>query len=79
MATLSIDELADHLNKLSPQERELLFQKVRHRDFVTRLEGLSERYRTRLAREGTLTRSVEELLCAWAQEREDLVSRDHPE
>lgn len=79
MATLSIDELAEHLNRLSPQERELLFQKVRHRDFITRLEELSERYRTRLAREGTLTRSVEELLCAWAQEREDLVCRDHPE
>ncbi len=79
MGTLSIDELAEYLNRLSLEERELLYRKVRHRDLTSRLERLSERYRARLAREEASTRSVEDLLSAWAQEREDLVARDHPE
>ena len=79
MATLSLDELAEQLNRLTPQERESLFEKVRHRDFLSRLAELSERYRARLAREGGLARIPEELLAAWADEREILVHRDHPE
>jgi hypothetical protein len=79
MTTSSLDELAEQLNRLTPQEREILYQKVRHKDFVARLERLSERYRARLAREGNLARTPEDLLAAWAEEREDLVRRDRPE
>lgn len=79
MATLSLDELAEHLNRLTPQEREVLYQKVQHQDFLTRLEALSERFRARLAREGSLTAAPGDLIAAWSREREDLVRRDHPE
>ena len=78
MAALSLDELAEHLNRLTPQEREVLYQKVRHQDFLTRLEALSERYRARLTREGSLTAAPGDLIVAWSREREDLVRRDHP-
>ena len=79
MTISSLDELAEQLNRLTPQEREVLYQKVRHKDFLTRLERLSERYRARLAREGGLARTPDDLLASWAEEREDLVCRDHPE
>jgi len=79
MAILSLDELAEHLNRLTPQEREVLFQKVRHQDFLARLAALSTRYRARLAREGHPPTTPEELIAAWKTEREDLVRREHPE
>jgi hypothetical protein len=79
MTISSLDELAEQLNRLTPQEREVLYQTVRHKDFLTRLERLSERYRARLAREGSLARTPDDLLASWAEEREDLVCRDHPE
>lgn len=79
MAMLNLDELAEQLNRLTPQEREVLYQKVRHKDFLTRLEKLGERYRARLGREGSLARTPDDLLASWAEEREDLVCRDHPE
>jgi hypothetical protein len=79
MGALNLDQLAEQLNRLTPQEREILYQKVRHQDFLARLEALSERYRSRLAREGHLPATPEELIAAWKREREDLARRDYPE
>ena len=78
MAPLNLDELAEHLNRLTPRQREILYQKVRHQDFLARLKALSERYRARLAREGRPLATPEELIATWNREREDLVRRDHP-
>lgn len=79
MAAPNLDELAEQLNRLTPQEREVLFAKVRHQDFLDRLEALSQRYRDRLAREGKLAQAPEDLLAALREQREDLVRRDYPE
>lgn len=79
MATPNLDELADQLNRLSQEERQILFRKLRHREFLLRLEELSAMYRARLEREGELVHTREELLAAWAQQREDLARRDYPE
>lgn len=74
----SIDELAREITALPPSDQEVLLDKVARLNFQKGLGDLAEKYRTRIAREGHLDVSTDEVWVELHRIREEIAQRDYP-
>jgi hypothetical protein len=74
-----IEELAQQIADLPPEEQERLLDRAAALALRKGLKALSERYRQRLRREGRLDQPVEEIWRALRQIREEVAARESPE
>ena len=75
--SVSINELAESIVALAPQEQEELIEKVAELNFQRGLSVLSQKYRDRLAQEGQLQRPAAEVLAELAKLREEIAAHDY--
>ena len=75
--SVSINELAESIVALAPQEQEELIEKVAELNFQRGLSALSQKYRDRLAQEGKLQRPAAEILAELAKLREEIAAHDY--
>ncbi|MCI0438528.1 MAG: hypothetical protein L0177_05295 [Chloroflexi bacterium] len=73
----TITELAETIESLDPEQQAELLKKVAELNFQRGLEALSRRYRERLAIEGALEQSAEEILSSLKEIREHIASNDY--
>lgn len=74
----SIDELARTITELPPSEQQALLDRVVQLNFQKGLNDLAEKYRARLAREGSLDIRAEQVWSELQRIREEVASRDYP-
>jgi hypothetical protein len=74
-----IEELAQQIAELPPEEQERVLERAAAITLQKGLKTLSEKYRERLRREGTLTQPVESIWEALRQIREEVAARDYPD
>ena len=74
----SVDELAQSIAALSRPEQEALIERIAQLNFQKGLADLSDRYRARLASEGRLDISVDEIWDELRRIREEIAERDYP-
>ena len=74
-----IEELAQQIADLSPEEQERLLDRAAALALRKGLRALSERYRQRLRTEARLDQPVEEIWRALRQIREEVAARDCPD
>ncbi len=75
--TSLIEELAERIAALDPEQQEALLNKVSELNFRKGLKELSNRYRERLAQEGKLGQKAEEVLAGLKQMREKIAADDY--
>lgn len=75
--SVSINELAENIVALAPQEQEELIEKVATLNFLRGLEALSRKYRERLAHEGKLHQPAPEMLAELDKLREEIAAHDY--
>ena len=75
--SVSINELAESIVALAPQEQEELIEKVAALNFQRGLTALSRKYRDRLAQEGKLQQAAAEILAELAKLREEIAAHDY--
>ena len=72
-----IDELATEICMLAPQEQQKLLIRVADLNFEHGLEGLSARYRKRLAEEGKLEQKAAEVLSELEEVRTKIAADEY--
>lgn len=72
-----IEELAQQIAALPPVEQERLLERVATLTLQKGLRALSEQYRERLRREGTLDQSIEAIWEALRLIRDEVAARDY--
>lgn len=75
--SLHIDQLAERIATLAPEQQAALFEKVAELTFQRGLESLAQQYRERLAREGQLDQDAEQVMTALERIREEVAARDY--
>jgi hypothetical protein len=75
--SVSINELAEIIVTLTPQDQEELIKKVADLNFQRGLEALSQKYRERLAQEGKLQQPAAEVLAELDRLREEIAAYDY--
>ncbi len=73
----SVDELAKDIAALPPSDQEALIEKVAKLNFQKGLSELAEKYRARLAREGRLDISSEQVWAELTRIRDQIAERDY--
>lgn len=74
-----IEELAQQIADLPPEEQERLLDRAAALGLRKGLRALSDRYRQRLRMEARLDQPVEEIWRALRQNREEVAARDCPD
>jgi hypothetical protein len=74
----SIDQLAKVITELNPSEQQALLDKVAQLNFQKGLHDLAEKYRARLAREGKLNASLEQIWEELNHTRQKIAEHDYP-
>jgi hypothetical protein len=74
----SIDQLAKLITDLNPSEQHALLDKVAQLNFHKGLHDLAEKYRARLAREGKLNVSPEQIFEELNHTRQKIAEHDYP-
>jgi hypothetical protein len=74
---LSLDELATQIATLDPAEQDALWEKVAALNFQRGLETLAQKYRARLAVEGTLAQSADTVMAELKKLREEIAANDY--
>ena len=72
----TIDELAEHIATLDQASQTALLEKVAELNFQRGFVYLSRKYRERLAREGRLSQTVDEVMAQLEQIREEVAAHD---
>ena len=75
--SVSINELAEIIVTLAPQDQEELIKKVAELNFQRGFEALSQKYRERLAQEGKLQQPAAEVLAELDRLREEIAAYDY--
>ena len=73
----SIDQLAKVITELNPTEQQALLDKVAQLNYQKGLHDLAEKYRARLAREGKLNASPEQILEELNHTRQKIAEDDY--
>jgi len=73
-----VDELAAEIAALDETEQKALFERAAEFSFRHGLVELSESYRKRLAQQGELDRTAEDILAKLRQIREEIAAREYP-
>ena len=74
---LSIDALAADIVTLDPAEQDALWEKVADLNLQRGLEALSQKIRTRLAVEGKVNQTADEVMAELKRVREDIAANDY--
>lgn len=74
--SLSIDKLAEQIAILDQATQTTLLEKVAELNFQRGLADLSQQYRERLAREGRLGQTVDQIMAQLEQIREEVAAHD---
>lgn len=72
-----LDELATKITALDPAEQEALWEKVAELNFQRGLEALAQKYRARLAAEGTLDQTTDTVMAELKKLREGIAANDY--
>ena len=72
-----INELAEQIATLDPSDQEVLLTKVADLNFQRGLEALSQRYRERLAGQGKLDQTADEVMAELDQIRHEIAAHDY--
>ena len=75
--SLHLNELAAKIATLDPAEQEALWEKVAECNFQRGLEALAQKYRARLAVEGTLDQTADTVMAELKKLREEIVANDY--
>ena len=75
--SLKVDELAEQVAALGPSEQEELLERVANLNFQRGLEGLSQKYRERLAVAGKLNQKADEVMADLEQIREKIAANEY--
>ena len=75
--SLHLDELATKITALDPAEQEVLWEKVVALSFQRGLEALAQKYRARLAAEGTLDQTADTVMAELKKLREEIAVDDY--
>jgi hypothetical protein len=75
--SLHLDELATKIATLDPAEQEALWEKVAELNFQRGLEALAQKYRARLAAEGTLDQTADTVMAELKKLREEIAANDY--
>ena len=73
-----VDELAAEIAALDQTEQKVLFERAAELSFRHGLVKLSESYRKRLAQQGEIDRTAEDILAKLRQIREEIAAREYP-
>jgi hypothetical protein len=76
--SLRIDELAEQIAALDPPDQEALLKRVAELNFQRGLAALSQKYRERLAREGKLEQTADEVMAELKRIREKIAASEYP-
>lgn len=74
----SIDQLAKAITALNPTEQQALLDKVAQLNYQKGLHDLAEKYQARLAREGKLDASPEQIWKELNHTRQKIAEDDYP-
>jgi hypothetical protein len=74
---LSLDELATQIATLDPAEQDALWERVAELNFQRGLEMLAQKYRARLAAEGTLAQTADTVMAELKKLREEIATSDY--
>lgn len=74
----SIDKLASEIVDLTPSQQQALLEKVAQLNFQRGLRELSEKYRLRLKKQGSLNNTPDEVWAELHRIREDIAGHDYP-
>ena len=74
----SIDDLANVITDLNPSEQQALLDRVAQLNFQKGLHDLAEEYRARLARQGQLNTSTEQVWAELHRIRVQIAEHDYP-
>ena len=75
--SLHLDELATQIAILDPAEQDALWEKVAELNFHRGLEALAQKYRARLAAEGTLDKTADTVIAELKRLREEIAANDY--
>ena len=75
--SLHLNELATKIATLDPAEQEALWEKVAELNFQRGLEALAQKYRARLAAEGTLDQTADTVMAELKKLREEIAADDY--
>ena len=74
----SIDKLAREIVDLTPSQQQALLEKVAQLNLQRGLRELSEKYRARLKKQGSLHNTPDEVWAELHRIREDIAGHDYP-
>ena len=74
----SIDKLAREIVDLTPSQQQALLEKVAQLNLQRGLRELSEKYRARLRKQGSLNNTPDEVWAELHRIREDIAGHDYP-
>ena len=74
----SIDKLAREIVDLTPSQQQALLEKVAQLNLQRGLRELSEKYRARLEKQGSLNNTPDEVWAELHRIREDIAGHDYP-
>ena len=75
--SLHLDALATAIATLDPAEQEALWEKVAELNFQRGLETLAQKYRVRLAAEGTLAQTADTVMAELKKLRAEIAANDY--